>query len=192
MHVTEYRPGNGYESFGIFGLPQLPPYLRVSAAQLFGTEWPAEPQARMHLLRLVSWVMELLDQSLNAKPSKASQKVLEIQQIILQCEDTYPSVKELSAKVELSANYLSSMFHAATGTTIRQYIANRRIEKAKSYLADPRCSIKDVAYRLGFQNPYHFSNAFRRVTGLRPSAYQLSMSADQHPAGHHPDAMARA
>src|SRR5579859_1791193 len=27
LHVTEFRPGNGYESFGIFGLPQLPPYL---------------------------------------------------------------------------------------------------------------------------------------------------------------------
>ena len=106
MHVTEYRPGNGYESFGIFGLPQLPTYLRVSAAQLFGVEWPPEQQARMHLLRLVSWVMELLDQSLNASISKAGQKVLEVQQLIVNSSDVYPPVKELADKVGLSANYL--------------------------------------------------------------------------------------
>lgn len=183
LHVTEYRPGNGYESFGIFGLPQLPAYLRASAAQLFGTEWPPEKQARMHLLRLVSWVMELLDQSLHANVSKAGRKVLEVQELIVRSKDCYPSVKQLADKVGLSTNYLSSLFHSQTGTTIREYIANLRIEKAKSYLADPACSIKDVAYRLGFQNPYHFSNAFRRATGVRPSAYQLAHSG--HPGGHY-------
>jgi AraC-like DNA-binding protein len=187
LHVTEYRPGNGYESFGIFGLPQLPPYLRVSAAHLFSAEWPPEMQARMHLLRLVSWVLELLDQSLNSSISKAGQKVLEVQELIVHSEGVSPSVKQLADKVGLSANYLSSLFHTQTGTTIRQYIANRRIEKAKIYLADPACSIKEVAYRLGFQNPYHFSNAFRRATGVRPSAYQLSHSGHSaHADGHQP------
>lgn len=187
MHVTEYRPGNGYESFGIFGLPQLPAYLRASAEHLFAAEWPPEEQARMHLLRLVTWVLELLDQSLNAKVSKAGQKVLEVQELIMRSKDAYPSVKELAVKVGLSANYLSSLFHSETGTTIRQYIANRRIEKAKTYLADPDCSIKEVAYRLGFQNPYHFSNAFQRATGVRPSSYQLSHSGhSSHADGHQP------
>jgi AraC-like DNA-binding protein len=188
LHVTEYRPGNGYESFGIFGLPQLPAYLRASAADLLGAKWPPDGQARMHLLRLVAWVMELLDQSLHARPSKAGQKVLEVQELIMRSEEAYPSVKELADKVGLSANYLSSLFHSQTATTIRQYIANRRIEKAKVHLADPTCSIKEVAYRLGFQNPYHFSNAFRRATGVRPSAYQLSHSGNSaHADGHYPN-----
>ncbi len=47
LHVTEYRPGNGCESFGIFGLPQLPAYLRASATQMFAEELPPEQQARM-------------------------------------------------------------------------------------------------------------------------------------------------
>jgi AraC-like DNA-binding protein len=145
----------------------------------------------MHLLRLLTWVMELLDRSLNVRPSKASRKILEVQQLIVECADVYPSVKELSSKVKLSANYLSSLFHSSTGTTIRQYIANQRIEKAKNLLADPNRSIKDVAYQLGFQNPYHFSDAFRRVTGVRPSAYQLSVSGDAHARGHHQEALSQ-
>jgi AraC-like DNA-binding protein len=190
LHATEYRPGNGYESFGIFGLPQLTPYLRACTAQLFGPQWPTEDQARMHLLRLVAWVMELLDHSLNANLSKASQKVLEVKKLIMGDEEDYPSVKQLAHKVSLSANYLSSLFHAQTGTTIRQYIADRRIERAKIYLAEPSSSIKEVAYRLRFQNPYHFSNAFRRATGMRPSAYQLSLRSlgggPAHADTHHP------
>jgi AraC-like DNA-binding protein len=188
LHATEYRLGNGYESFGIFGLPPLPSYLRASATALFGEEWPPENQARMHLLRWVTWVIELLDQSLNTKPSKASQKVIEAQELIFRADDAYPSVKQLANKVGVSANYLSTLFHAQTGITIRQFIANRRIEKAKSYLADHSCSIKEVAYRLGFHNPYHFSNAFRRATGVRPSAYQLSLvDRSPHADGHYPE-----
>jgi AraC-like DNA-binding protein len=175
IHVTEYRVGSGYESFGIFGLPQITPYLRACMAQLFGPQFPVEDRARLHLLRLISWVMELLDQSLNVKLSKAAQKVLEVKTLIMHDENAYPSVKQLASKVGLSANYLSSLFHSQVGTTIRQYISDRRIEKAKIYLADSSCSIKEVAYRLHFQNAYHFSNAFRRATGIRPSTYQMSV-----------------
>jgi hypothetical protein len=38
MHVTEYRPGSGYESFGVLGLPQIPPFLRLSATSLVENE----------------------------------------------------------------------------------------------------------------------------------------------------------
>ncbi len=176
LHIAEYRAGNGYKSFGVFRLPPLPPYLRASAAALFSEPWPPGNQARMHLLRCVAWVVELLDQSLHTKPSKASQKVMEAQNLILRADNPYPSVKQLANKVGVSANYLSTLFHAQTGITVRQYIAHRRMEKAKSYLADHFCSIKEVAYRLGFHNPYHFSNAFQRATGVRPSAFQLSLA----------------
>ena len=185
LHVAEYRPGRGYESFGVFGLPKLPACLRTSAAQLFGAEWPPETQARMHLLRLVTWVMELLDQHLHKRLSEAGQKVLAVQELIVRSENAFPSVRQLATRVGLSANYLSSLFHSQTGTTIRQYIADRRIEKAKRYLADHGWSIKEVALRLGFKNPYHFSSAFYRATGVRPSVYRLSVgSGMEHLSGH--------
>jgi AraC-like DNA-binding protein len=172
LHLTQYDPATGYESFGVFGLPQLPLFLRASAGQLFGGSWPSTARARMHLLRLVNWIMELLDQSLHQAPSKISQQVLAVKETIAQSAETRPTVKELAARVGLSPNYLSSLFHRETRMTIRQYIANRQIEAAKNLLADPNATIKEVAYRLGFQDPFHFSNAFLRATGIRPSAYQ--------------------
>jgi len=184
LHLTTYKPGQGYESFGIFGLPQLPPFLRTSAGQLFAPEWPPASQARLHLLRLVIWIMELLDQSLHPKLSKNSQKVLEVQQLINGIDKVHPTVKELASRVGLSANYLSTLFHSHTGITIRQYIAYRQIEKAKGLLADPHCTIKEAAYVLGFQSPYHFSKVFWRATGIRPSVYQLSFASG--PAGNRP------
>ena len=122
LHLTEYRSGSGYESFGVFGLPQLPAFLRTSAAQLFGPSWPAEAQARMHLLRLVNWMMELLDHSLHQKPSRSSQQVRAVKELITGSSEARPTVKELASKVGLSQNYLSSLFHRETGMTIRQVL----------------------------------------------------------------------
>ncbi len=172
VHVTDYQPGSGYKLAGILELPPLPTSLRGSENQLFNENWPPVEHARMHLLRFVGWIMELLNQSLDPASSNASQKVLKVEGLLLNNNDTYPSVKELAGSVGLSANYLSSLFHAQKGRTLRQYIADLRIGKAKNYLADPETSIKDVAYRLGFQNPFHFSHVFRQVTGMTPKAYK--------------------
>ena len=183
LHLSAYKPGQGYESFGIFGLPQLPPFLRASAKELVAPPWPPVSQARLHLLRLVNWIMELLDQSLHPKLSRGRRKVLEVQERISRSQEDHPTVKGLAAQVGLSTNYLSTLFHAHTGITIRQYITYRQVEKAKSLLADPSCTIKEVAYRLGFQNPCHFSKVFRCATGIRPGVYQLRLRSDPARSG---------
>ena len=47
---------------------------------------------------------------------------------------------------------------------------------AKNALHDPRLSAKQIADRLGFQYPQHFTRFFKKQTGLTPREYRLSLS----------------
>jgi AraC-like DNA-binding protein len=44
--------------------------------------------------------------------------------------------------------------------------------RAKELLADPRRSVKETAFAMGFRSPAAFAHAFKRWTGMTPSAYR--------------------
>ena len=48
-------------------------------------------------------------------------------------------------------------------------LADRRVDLARRYLADPALSISEVAFLLGFSEPSAFHRAFRRWTGTTPA-----------------------
>jgi AraC family transcriptional regulator len=52
---------------------------------------------------------------------------------------------------------------------------NRRIEHAKTLLANPSQSVTEVAFELGFSEMSSFSAAFRKATGTTPSKYRRTL-----------------
>ena len=82
------------------------------------------------------------------------------------------SVDELATKSELSADHLSRIFKDATGWAPMDYFQRRRIHHACTWLLNPRNSITDVAYALGFSDAAHFSRLFRRYQGQSPRKYR--------------------
>ena len=67
-------------------------------------------------------------------------------------------------------------FKQATGLPPHQYVLRRRIERARSLLADPGVSLVEVALRCGFGDQSSFSTAFRRWTRLTPGGYRKALS----------------
>jgi AraC-like DNA-binding protein len=49
-------------------------------------------------------------------------------------------------------------------------MAKIRQQKAHGMLASGKTSVKEVAFQLGYRHAHDFSRAFRRGTGVRPSA----------------------
>ncbi len=64
------------------------------------------------------------------------------------------------------------------GVTYAHLIAEARRASAERLLADPGRSIAEVARRLGYSDPAHFSRAFQRWTGVSPRAFR---AAQPHP-----------
>ena len=83
-----------------------------------------------------------------------------------------PSIEYFSAKVHLSANYLSDLLKKETGLNAKEQINNFIIDKAKTLLMASPDSISGVAYELGFNYPHYFARFFKNKTGLTPQEYR--------------------
>lgn len=82
------------------------------------------------------------------------------------------TVADLAQSEGMSVRHFSRLFRASTGTTVSDYAAQVRIERAKRLLADNRVLIKEIAYRCAFQSSSSFSSAFRRATSLTPQQFR--------------------
>jgi AraC family transcriptional regulator len=82
------------------------------------------------------------------------------------------SLAALARLVGLSACYFCRAFRQSFGVPPQRYQLMQRIERAKRLLAKHAASVTDVSLTIGYNDTSAFCTAFRRVTGLTPSAYR--------------------
>jgi AraC family transcriptional regulator len=80
----------------------------------------------------------------------------------------------ISRAAGLSVFHFARLFKAATGDSPFQFVTRTRMERAKELLRKTRLPISDVAERVGYQQPSHFSGRFRSLLGCSPDAYRKS------------------
>ena len=61
---------------------------------------------------------------------------------------------------------------AEAETTYLKLVDDTRRDLALRYLEDPRRSITDITFTLGFSQQSAFTRAFKRWTGVAPSAFR--------------------
>ena len=82
------------------------------------------------------------------------------------------SVHALAERANLGASTLAKKFKQAHKTTLSRYLLHRRIDKAKSLLANSTLTIYEVGSSVGIPDPQYFNKQFRKVTGISPSRYR--------------------
>jgi AraC family transcriptional regulator len=85
------------------------------------------------------------------------------------------SLAELAAIARLSPYHFCRAFKESVGMPPHRYQMSRRIERAKTLLADPALSITDAAVAVGYGSLSRFSALFRQVTGHSPRDYRRKM-----------------
>lgn len=85
------------------------------------------------------------------------------------------SLPELAQVLHLNPHYFTSLFKQSMGMSAYQYVITRRIETAKRLLKQQNLPIIEVAQCVGFKSSSHFSNTFRKYTGVKPSAYRRAI-----------------
>jgi AraC family transcriptional regulator len=85
------------------------------------------------------------------------------------------SLAELARLTRLSPTHFCSAFKRSIGLPPHQFQLRRRIERAKALLADPGRSVSEVALDCGFGLPGSFATAFRKTTGMTPSAFRRAL-----------------
>jgi two-component system, response regulator YesN len=81
------------------------------------------------------------------------------------------SLEAVSELVGVSRSHLSAQFHKDTGQSFTDYLTTVRMEAAKQLLAGTDLKVYEVADRVGYANPEHFSRVFKRETGVAPGSF---------------------
>jgi AraC family transcriptional regulator len=82
------------------------------------------------------------------------------------------SLAALAQLAGLSSCYFCRAFRQSFGMPPQRYQMHQRIEHAKSLLGKHTATVTDVGYAVGYSDTSSFSTAFRRVSGLTPTAYR--------------------
>jgi len=82
------------------------------------------------------------------------------------------SIEELADVAGLSPGYFGRAFKAEFGVTPMAYQREVKVRAAKSLLIGTNLRCKEVAARTGFDDAYHLSNTFKRLTGVSPVEYR--------------------
>jgi AraC-like DNA-binding protein len=82
----------------------------------------------------------------------------------------------LAQLVGLSTYYFCRAFKQSIGLPPHRYHNNRRIEQAKILLSKPAPSVTEIGLTVGFSETSSFTTAFRKATGLTPTAYHRSFA----------------
>ncbi len=82
------------------------------------------------------------------------------------------TLNQVASSINLSPNYLSSLFKKELGVGFVDYITEKRVERAKELLENTGLKTYEVAQQAGFVDESYFSKTFKRLTGKRPSAFR--------------------
>ena len=94
------------------------------------------------------------------------------------CMDTDFRLESLHSIAGISQRYFEILFRQKYGTTPKEYVIERKIERAKELLTSEKLLIRDVALMLGYSDIYHFGKIFTKKTGYTPSEYKRSFSTE--------------
>lgn len=79
--------------------------------------------------------------------------------------------------IPISSKHLSTTIKNLTGKTAKEFIQDRLVLEGKRLLIHTELSVKEVAYRLGFEEPLHFSNFFKKQVGVSPSGFKTKTAS---------------
>lgn len=82
------------------------------------------------------------------------------------------TLNRLAAEAHLSAPHFCGEFRRWFGMPPMAYLARRRMEAGAVLLRETALDVQEVAARVGFEDPYHFSRQFKKSFGVAPSKFR--------------------
>ncbi len=85
---------------------------------------------------------------------------------------TLHSLDQIAEECNIDSAYLCRLFKRFGNRSPYQYLMRMKMNLAAQKLQSTNSSVKEIAFELGFNDPFHFSRVFKRIFGIPPSAFK--------------------
>lgn len=125
----------------------------------------------------------------SALNQEAAEQLAERIREVFETEQCYAdpdlTLDSFAALMQTNRHYVSQAVNSVFGLSFSDWVGKRRVEEAISLFekkSPKEMIIKEVGYRVGFSNKTSFTLAFKKWTGMTPSAYREKMTAQGLPS----------
>jgi len=115
---------------------------------------------------------ETANESRSGSPSLPGYKLRQITDWMAENIAEEFNLDRLAAQADLSKFYFNRLFKTAMGVSPSRHQINLRMDAARRLLRETKKSVMEIALDVGYANPSHFAQLFRRESGLPPSDYR--------------------
>jgi AraC-like DNA-binding protein/mannose-6-phosphate isomerase-like protein (cupin superfamily) len=109
--------------------------------------------------------------------SHNSSLFLQFRNLIEEKYATLKNVSDYAGILHIKPVLLNEISKQLSGITAGEHIRNRVILEAQRYLYNTDLSAKEIAYKLGFEDPHYFSRFFKKYTSRTPSDFKEASRA---------------
>lgn len=112
--------------------------------------------------------------STNPNDQAILQKAVDL--VLEHLDDVAFNIGVFAREMGLSRTYLFTKIKGLTGQSPNEFISTIRLKQAAVKLAEnPRASMVDIAYSLGFSSPSYFIKCFKEMYGKTPNTYRKEL-----------------
>jgi len=104
--------------------------------------------------------------------SRPKMITLEFRQLVTQRFKTMKSPADYAEAMHLSLSYLNEIVKETTGFPVSYWIQQEVILEAKRLLYYSQCSVKEIAFELGYEDHTYFSRLFKKQAGQTPGEFR--------------------
>jgi AraC family transcriptional regulator, transcriptional activator of pobA len=137
---------------------------------------------RNYVLELVHFALKLQPARTIYSSSNAAARIsslfMELMERQFPIESPFQQIKfrsaiEFARQLAVHVNHLNRALRETTGKTTSELIAERLTQEAVALLKHTTWNVSEIAYTLGFEEPTHFNNFFKKRTQQTPTKFRI-------------------
>lgn len=123
-------------------------------------------------LNMDNLLKEIMDEVMTEKKQLEIRPIRLAKQYIQSNYMKHITLEEVSSIAGFSSAYFSSMFKKESGQNFVEYLSQVRMNKAKEFLKTTNLSVAVICERVGYSDIKHFTQSFKKSTGLKPNEFR--------------------